>query len=179
MANNLTALILAGGKSERMGKDKALINYKGQPHIFYLAELLSPFCDKVLISRNKNQTLLPEGNYEIILDDESSENQGPLTGLISAIKKYPSANFLTIYCDIINADEEFLQYLIKERDIGKCATCFESNNFPEPSIVIFENKSNQIILNKYNSGKYSIINFLKEYDCKKVSLPHPLIDKNE
>ena len=179
MSNKLTALIIAGGKSERMGKDKALIDYKGKPHIFFLAKLLSPYCNKILISRNKEQVPLPEGNYHIIYDDESSENQGPLTGLISAIKQFPHENFINIYCDLINIDETLIQILINERDTNKYATCFITNDFPEPSIVIFESKANQILLEKYASGKYSIIKFLKEHDCKYITLDKTLIDKDE
>jgi molybdopterin-guanine dinucleotide biosynthesis protein A len=179
MGIELTALILAGGKSERMGKDKALIEYNGKPHVLFLADLLTPFTNKILISRNKEQSTLPEGNYEIIFDDESSENQGPLTGLISAINQFPNENFITIYCDLINIDEVVIQTLIDKRDTGKYATCFINNNFPEPSIVIFESKSNQVLLDKYNSGKYSIIKFLKEHDCKFVTLDKTLIDKDE
>lgn len=182
MSNELTALILAGGKSERMGKDKALIDYDGKPHIYFLADLLSPFCDRILISRNKEQAPLPRDNhkkdYQIIYDDESSENQGPLTGLISAIKQFPHENFITIYCDLINIDERLIQALIDERDTNKYATCFISNDFPEPSIVIFENKSYAILLGKYNSGKYSIIKFLKEFDCKFIPLNKKVIDKD-
>lgn len=176
---NLTAIILAGGKSERMGKDKALINYTGKPHIFYLADLLSLFCSKILISRNKKQTPLASGNYEVIYDNKTGENQGPLTGLISAIKQFPNENFITIYCDLINIDEALLRTLFNGRDRNKYATCFTSNNFAEPSIVIFESKSNKILLEKYNSGKYSIIKFLKEYDCKYIPLHKELIDKDE
>lgn len=179
MSNILTALILAGGKSERMGKDKALIDYNGMPHVFYLASLVKPFCNKILISRNKNQTELPSNDYEIIFDDDSGENQGPLTGLISAIKQFPNENFITIYCDLINIDEALIHTLINKRDINKFATCFTSNNFPEPSLVIFESKSNKILLDKYNSGKYSIIKFLKENDCKFIQLYKELIDKDD
>lgn len=183
MSNNLTALILAGGKSERMGKDKALIDYNGKPHIFFLAELLSPYCDKILISRNTEQARLSLENqkkdYQIIYDDESSDNQGPLTGLVSAIKQFPHENFITIYCDLINIDEASIKTLIDKRDTNKYATCFFTNDFPDPSVVIFENKSNQILLEKYNKGKYSIIKFLKEHDCKYVLSNEKLIDKDE
>ncbi len=181
--NNLTALIHAGGKSERMGKDKALIDYNGMPHVFYLANLVKPFCNKILISRNKSQIELPPGDYEIIFDDDSSENQGPLTGLISAIEKYPSSNFLIMYCDLINLNEDILEKLIKGRDEEKYATCFTANNFPEPSIAIIENKSNLILLENYKKGRYSIIKLLKEFDCKYIplneKLNEKLIDKDE
>lgn len=179
MKRQITALILAGGKSKRMGKDKALIDYNGKPNVLFLADLLSIFTNKILISRNKEQVKLPEGDYEIIYDDESSENQGPLTGLISAIKQFPNENFITIYCDLINIDKVLIQTLIDKRDPNKYATCFITNDFPEPSIVIIEKKSNEILLEKYNASKYSIIKFLKEHDCKFVALDKTLIDKDE
>lgn len=184
---DLTALILAGGKSERMGKDKALIDYNGMPHVFYLANLAKPFCNKILISRNKNQAELSPEDYEIIFDDESSENQGPLTGLISAIEKYPSANFLIMHCDLINLSESVIEKLITCRDKEKYATCFMVKNFPQPSIVIIENKSNLILTENYKKGRYSIIKLLKEFECKYISLNekseekliNKLIDKDE
>jgi len=175
---NLTALILAGGKSERMGKDKALIDYNGTPNVFHLANLVKPFCSKILISRNKGQEALPDNltdiNFEIILDDNSSENQGPLTGLISAIEKYPSSNFLLLYCDLVNLNETIIQKLIDGRDEAKYATCFMVNNFPEPSIAIIENKSNLLLWKKYKKGRYSIIKLLKEFDCKRIPLDEKL-----
>jgi molybdopterin-guanine dinucleotide biosynthesis protein A len=175
----LTGLILAGGKSSRMGKDKALIDDNGEPHVFHLAKLLEPCCTKILISRNKDQKILPENNYEIIFDDESSENQGPLTGLISAIEKYPDENFLVMYCDLYSINENTIEKLVNGRDKEKYATCFLINDFPEPSFAIIENKSNPILLNKYKSGKYSIIKFLKEFDCKQITHDEKIIDKDE
>jgi len=181
MKNNLTALILAGGKSERMGKDKALIEYNGTPQVFYLANLIKPYCNKILISRNKEQQALTINdfgiNFEIIFDDTSSENQGPLTGLISAIEKYPSSNFLILYCDLIDLNESIVQKLFDGRDEQKYATCFMVNDFPEPSIAIIENKSNLILWKKYKKGRYSIIKLLKEFDCKRITLDANLIEK--
>jgi len=40
----INGLILAGGKSKRMGQDKGSINYYGKPHREFLAELIAPFC---------------------------------------------------------------------------------------------------------------------------------------
>ena len=179
MKSKLTGLILAGGSSTRMGTDKALIEYIGKPQVLYLADLIFPYCSKTLISRNSKQEEISNCRYEIIHDDENCENQGPLTGLISAIKKYPKDNFLILYCDLINVDKSVVEKLIRERDINKHATCFEINGFPEPSMAIFENKSNHLLMQKYSAGKYSIIKFLKEFDTKKVIFEEQLKDKDE
>jgi molybdopterin-guanine dinucleotide biosynthesis protein A len=179
MKNDLTGLILAGGKSSRMGKDKALIEYNGKPQAIYLADLLSNYCKEVLISRNKEQEELPQCDYEIIYDDENIENQGPLTGLISAIKKYPDKTYFTVYCDLINVNNEVVEKLISAREENNFTTCFEISDFVEPSIVIIENKSNSILLQKYSEGNYSIIKFLKEFDTKKVLFEGQLKDKDE
>lgn len=179
MKSELTGLILAGGSSTRMGKDKALIEYNGKPQVLYLADLILPYCSKMLISRNSTQEKLSNCNYEIILDDEGCENQGPLTGLISAIKEYPRDNFLFLYCDLINVDNSIVEKLISEREVNKHATCFEINGFPEPSMAIFENKSNHLLIQKYSAGKYSIIKFLKEFDTKKAIFEGQLKDKDE
>lgn len=178
MAEKLTGLILAGGKSSRMGRDKALIDFNGSPQIYYLASLIKPFCTKILISRNKNQAEIPDNDYEIVFDDESDENQGPLTGLISAIKKHPDSSFLVLYCDLLNI-ENCISLLINERDNTKYGTCFLVNNFPEPSIAIIESKANKILFEKYKAGKYSIIKFLKDFECKYITLHQPIIDKDE
>jgi len=179
MKSDLTALILAGGKSSRMGKDKALIEYNGKPQAIYLADLLSNYCKEVLISRNKKQEELPQCDYEIIYDDENIENQGPLTGLISAIKKYPNKNFFILYCDLVNVDNEIIEKLISAREENNFATCFKISDFIEPSIVIIENKSNSILLRKYSEGNYSIIKFLKEFDTKIILFDGQLKDKDE
>ncbi|MBX7044391.1 MAG: molybdenum cofactor guanylyltransferase [Ignavibacteria bacterium] len=178
MADCLTGVILAGGNSSRMGRDKALIDFNGSPQIYYLASLIKPFCNKILISRNKKQAEIPDNLYEIIFDDESAENQGPLTGLISAIEKYPKDNFLVMYCDLVNI-ENLIEILLNERDDDKFASCFSINNFPEPSIAIIESKANKILLEKYKAGKYSIIKFLKDFECKYITLHQLIIDKDE
>lgn len=48
--DKIYGLVLAGGKSNRMGKDKSRLHYHGQPHALFLYKLLSKFCEKTFLS---------------------------------------------------------------------------------------------------------------------------------
>ncbi len=136
----LYGLILSGGKSSRMGTDKALIDYHGKPQQELLFDLVQEFCAHTFISlREDQQDDLPE-KYKVILDQ--NEYPGPLNGILSAHKKYPEAAWLVIACDLPLLDKETLQLLVKGRDANKDATALttKASGLPEPLAAIWEPK---------------------------------------
>ncbi len=62
----VNGLILAGGKSQRMGQDKGLLTYHGKTQIDYCFEILSEYVDEVFISSRKNQYALKKKNLLMI-----------------------------------------------------------------------------------------------------------------
>ena len=77
----LYGLVLAGGKSLRMGTDKSLLNYHGKSQREVMFDMLSGYCSVVYLSVNQNQnTYLPH-----IIDE--TEAAGPLGGIVSAFEK--------------------------------------------------------------------------------------------
>jgi molybdopterin-guanine dinucleotide biosynthesis protein A len=136
----LYGLILAGGKSSRMGTDKALINYHGRPQQELLFDLVQDFCEHTFISlRKEQQEDLPE-KYKVILDQ--NEYPGPLNGILSAHKKYPEAAWLVIACDLPLLNKETLHFLVKKRNANKDATALatKASGLPEPLAAIWEPK---------------------------------------
>src|SRR5689334_343280 len=88
----LNGLVLAGGKSSRMGRDKGHLNWHGREQRYYLVDLLTPFCESVFISiREEQRAAIPDG-YRIITD--SYEERGPYAALLSAFEKNPEAAWL-------------------------------------------------------------------------------------
>ena len=122
----MNGLILAGGKSQRMGKDKALINYHGQAQQYYLYSLLQPYCQQVFISCRKEQ--IPKykseinQNYAFIADKYN--NIGPLGGLLSAFNFDSRVGWLVIACDMPYINDLAIDYLIKNRNKEMMATAF-------------------------------------------------------
>jgi len=134
----LFGLILAGGKSTRMGHDKGLIEYHDKPQREYLYELASMFCDMVFYSIRKEQVGAFPKNVPIIVDKD--RYQGPFNGILSAHAYNENVAWLVLACDLPLLNKKGLLQLIENRDSGKFATAFSSmeSGLPEPLIAIWE-----------------------------------------
>lgn len=148
----LNGLVLAGGKSERMGFDKASVNWHGKEQRYYMADLLKTVCAEVFISCRDNQ--LAELNDEYRGLPDTFTGLGPYGAILSAFRKKPDNAWLVVACDLPLIDGETLQYLIDNRDSSSIATAFqnESQGFPEPLITIWEPKSYPVLLSFLAQG---------------------------
>jgi len=85
----ITGLILAGGRSQRMGQDKALIKLKGRSLLQWSETRLAPQVDSLLISSNRPQALQAITHSPIIADDflnlQLPPFSGPLAGILGAL----------------------------------------------------------------------------------------------
>ncbi len=140
-------LILTGGKSTRMKKDKAALKFHGKPQTEYVFELLSPLCEKVFISSRKEQAATYK-KYPQIHDLKKFSGKGPLAGILSAMAKYPQAAWLVLACDLPFVDQKTLKHLLRYRNSSKIATAYRSrfNDLPEPLCAIYEPKAQRRLL---------------------------------
>ena len=148
----LYGLVLAGGKSIRMGQDKGTIAWHGREQRYYMADLLHNVCDKVFISCRPEQQSEIDPEYKTLPD--THEGSGPIIAMLSAFKAYPEAAWLITACDLPLLDLITLRYLIHNRDIAKIATTFESpfDTLPEPLITIWEPQSKELLQAYYEEG---------------------------
>ena len=117
MSKPLYGLVLAGGKSRRMGQDKALLQREGQSQLSYIASLLEEVTDRLFVSARQDQQDDPErSRFAAIVDRYHAI--GPIAGILSAMDEYPDADWLVIACDLPNIDRETLDYLIAHRGAG-------------------------------------------------------------
>jgi molybdopterin-guanine dinucleotide biosynthesis protein A len=140
MNSSLHGLILIGGKSQRMGQDKHLLDYHGETQLTWLQDLLSPFCQKVFVSAAQETHLQLDDSALIIRD--KLPGSGPLIGILSAMIKVPHAAFFVVACDLPFLDSPNLKKLINERDQDCLATGFYNSNkkWVEPLATIYEPK---------------------------------------
>jgi molybdopterin-guanine dinucleotide biosynthesis protein A len=145
-------LVLVGGKSTRMGSNKAQLNYYGKPQ----KEAV-----KILLEKCSLQTFYSVGydeNTSANTDEISDKfiNLGPFGGICSAFQKDPNSAWLVMATDLPFVDEQLIQLLLEKRNPSKAATAIKGKNkeFPEPLITIYEPKAYPILL-QYLAQGYS------------------------
>lgn len=134
----LSALVLAGGLSTRMGQDKAMVEYHGKPQIRHLYDILTNLGLKTYISCRKEQER--EALKELPVITDRFIDFGPLGGILSCMSEHPHRAFLVIACDLPLVTGQHIQDLIAARDPLKQATAFfnaERKMF-EPLFAIYE-----------------------------------------
>lgn len=151
-SQSLYGLVLAGGKSQRMGRDKGELMYHNKIQREYEADLLTQFCNRTFISCRKNQDELIESSYEKLYD--TFEGLGPYGGILSAFRAFPNTAWLTLACDLPLLTKEALDQLVSRRNPTKLATCFHNpeTSFPEPLITIWEPRAYPILLEFLSQG---------------------------
>jgi molybdopterin-guanine dinucleotide biosynthesis protein A len=168
--NVFSSVILCGGQSTRMGKDKCLIDYHGKPQYQFLFELLSPISQQVFVSCNAAQYNLLDENLQLIVDDKRFENHGPLTGILSVHHQFPNEHLLVIGCDYP---------LITQEDLFQLSSAFVKENrtiafrneegFIEPLIAIYHNE----ILRQLSTKEFSLRRFLTEHSIHTLTPHYP------
>ena len=142
----LNGLVLAGGKSVRMGKDKGLIDYHGMPQRNYMATLVKQLCEKTYFSCRPDQ-VDELAEYFPTLPDTFT-GLGPMGAILTAFREQPDVAWLVVACDLPLLDKNTLDFLIEKRNPSKIATTFRSpvNQFPEPLVTIWEPRAYPVLL---------------------------------
>lgn len=108
---DITAVVLAGGRGRRMGHaPKALLPLAGRPMIAHVLQRLSPQVAHVFINANDHQDRYGELGPELV-QDEAAGYQGPLAGILAALKRCPTAYLLTVPCDAPFVPEDLARRL--------------------------------------------------------------------
>ncbi len=180
----LYGLVLAGGKSQRMGEDKGALFYHGKEQREYEADLLQSICNRVFISCRKNQDELIESRYTKLYD--TFDGLGPYGGILSAFRAHPNAAWFTLSCDLPLLDEKTIKHLYNNRNPQKLATCFHNptTEFPEPLITIWEPRSYPVLLEFLSMGyscprKVLINTDIEELEIPKLEAMKNVNDRNE
>lgn len=134
-APDVYGLVLAGGRSTRMGQDKAQLNYRGRPQIDVCIELLGGLCARVFTSIRPDQD---PGEHPAIVDQFGPI--GPIGGILSALAAHPGRAWLVVACDLPFLDRATLEFLLAHRDPSRPATAFRGRHagMPEPLCAIYE-----------------------------------------
>jgi molybdopterin-guanine dinucleotide biosynthesis protein A len=168
------ALVLAGGRSTRMLRDKAALTYHGRTQLEWAVSLLQPHAQRVFISVRPDQTGDPvRARFDQIVD--THENLGPVAGIIAAQAKHSQVAWLVLACDLPFLDNATLTHLIAARQPQRLATAYRSSHdgLPEPLCAIYEPASREPLLAHVAKGKDCPRKFLINSDVQLIDEPNP------
>lgn len=171
----LYGLVLAGGRSTRMQRDKAAIEYRpGETQLDTAMKLLAGRVARAFVSVRPDQANeAARSRYPTIVD--RGETQGPIAGISAALTEYPAAAWLVLACDLPYLDARTLDVLIAARDATRSATAFKSSHdrLPEPLCAIYEPRAREAIAAHIAAGKNCPRKFLINADILLLEQPDP------
>jgi molybdopterin-guanine dinucleotide biosynthesis protein A len=110
--NHITGVVLAGGRGRRMGgEDKGLLPFRGQPLVNHALAALGEVAGTRLINANRNLDAYAALGFRVV-PDASETFDGPLAGLLSAMRAAATPYVLTVPCDTPLLTGALLQRLI-------------------------------------------------------------------
>lgn len=163
-----TGIVLMGGRSTRMGMDKALIAHAGSTFAERTKALLSEFCDDVYFSTNANQT-----HYDFVDQyiTDRVEDQGPVSAILSCLDKIKGP-VLTVAVDQIALSSRAIEQLLDKRDTEALATVYynTTSKLWEATVGIWEIACFRPLQQYFDNGGRSLQRFLNTHNIQKVEV---------
>ena len=170
----LYGLVLAGGRSTRMQRDKAALEYAGRTQLERAVDIVTPLVGRVFVSVRPEQAADPlRARYTQIVD--SGEVAGPIAGIIAAQAHHPDVAWLVLACDLPLLDRRTLEHLLRSRRPARQATAYRSTHdgLPEPLCAIYEPSSREALRAYVASGRDCPRKFLINADAELLDQPAP------
>lgn len=169
---DVTGIILAGGRSSRMGEEKGLSILNHKPLVSYAVDALKPICGSLVISANNFQKEYEKYGYEVV--EDQIKGIGPMGGVSSCIQRSSTRFNIVISCDTPFVTPDLFQYLLDSIENFQAAIPVHDAGFIEPLCGVYATNiiwSLQLSIEKRN---YKMLDFLKDIKYKKVDIHNNL-----
>ncbi|MCD2257737.1 molybdenum cofactor guanylyltransferase [Psychroserpens luteolus] len=168
--SNITGIILAGGKSSRMGYEKGLVMYKNKPfiaHVIHAAETLVN--EVIIVSNNKNYD-----QFNLKRVNDMMLNTGPLAGLYSGLYHSTTQDNLVLSCDIPLITKELLEQLISKVSVKDDIVQVSVKGRTNPLLAVYKKHCMMSCLKTIESGERRLQTFVNQQNTKTITLKSSL-----
>ena len=168
--DQLTGIILSGGKSSRMGMEKGLVDFQGKPLISYAIKVLEPIVDSIVIGANNELDSYKKFGHQLVEDE--IKGVGPIGGLLATLRQSSTPKNFVISCDMPFINLELLSYLFHNMGDADVVVATQGPNKTEPLCGVYSQKILPEIEDAIQNDQYKILDLFD-----KVSFKSLLIDK--
>jgi molybdenum cofactor guanylyltransferase len=148
----VTGAILAGGKSTRMGQDKALLSYNNRAFIQHIAETLArSFAKTIILSDRPNEYLF----LQLPMHNDVFHDSGPLGGIHAALTYAPTPMVFVSSCDTPFITTTLIETILAQSHPEKITIVKDDAN-THPLIGIYPKKILAELTNELRAGNKSV-----------------------
>lgn len=168
---DITGVVLAGGRSSRMGQDKALMEWQGKPLVQHAVDILRQVCHTVIIGSNRKDYLFT--GCEIWPDEFAV--QAPMIGIYSCLKRSRDAWIMVLTCDMPFVDARLFEYLLSHMQQYDAILPIHSGNTVEPLCGLYNHSAIPLMEKCIEAQQYSMQQFARKSSHRFVSVG-PFLD---
>ncbi len=176
VAAGVSGLLLCGGRSRRMGFDKARLEIEGETLLERCARQLETVSDELLIASGTQprygDLLSPRPNRRWVLDegpaegDSGEERDGPLAGLLAGLEASRSELILAVACDMPGLEIGLLRALIERARSERLDVCLaavvrpgESRPVAQPLLGVYRRRLRPCLRQALQLGRRRLVDF--------------------
>ena len=155
MTNGLTVAIQSGGKSSRMGTDKAFVLFDGVPMIEVVRAAVAGLGDELILITNKPDDYAHLG---LPMFGDLYPDTGPLGGIYTALSAAAHPHVLVVACDMPWLNRPLLEYMVGLRETADVVVP-RWDKFPEPLHAVYSKACLEPIREKLEAEMFKITAF--------------------
>ncbi|MEM4262575.1 MAG: molybdenum cofactor guanylyltransferase [Thermoplasmata archaeon] len=170
-SRSVAGIILAGGKSSRFGRDKALFDFQGRPLVAYVIDAFAGAARRIIISVSPgNSAAFAEAlGDSVVLVEDDAPFEGPLVGLSKAMELVTEDIVLLAPCDMPFLDAALYRLLLMRIDEHEAAMPF-LNGYLEPIVGAYRASSlRKAVKSAISRGERRLSKLLEGLDVISVS----------
>ena len=171
----MKAIVLAGGKSSRMGQDKALMKINGKAMMQYVIDNLSQAFGEVFISGNRLDYPV---SMKVIKD--VNEQKGPMGGIRSALA-YCGQDIFVCSCDMLFVSPELIRNMLQRKEEGKISIAQYSGKI-YPVLGIYPYAVLEALTESIENDDLKMTRFLEQQNARYIqydeSFKHQFLNIN-
>ncbi len=156
---DVAAVLLAGGRSDRMRREKALLALQGVPVVQLLADRLREITDEVMISTNDPSAFAFLGLPSVA---DRYEGRGPLAGIQAALHRTARPWVLALACDLPGVGTSFLRNLIAARPGSDAVIPVTSDGGLHPTCALYHQRCLPAMDRNLAAGANKLILLIEE-----------------
>lgn len=164
---NISSYILCGGKSSRMGTDKALQLLKGQTFLSYITKAITPITSSIqLVTSNPKHNNL---GFKCITDIELEK--GPVSAITSALSETNTPVNLILSCDIPLINQNLLNWLVENHVSSFDATIICHNKKQMPLVAVYHKRCLPTFKTHLQKNQLKLMTVLNDLNVNYLEVP--------